>query len=418
MSATRQVAAQKVRGRTRMISSLALLSLSLLSMQSSFFRHVSSFPLLSPSTSSSWRKTLIASRPRVSIPLSSNQCLSRTERIYISSRLFSQSSESVVELQYSEFIPPSAEATHPPVIFLHGLLGNKRNFASLASSLSSQLRNPRPIYTLDLRNHGENTHDWRSSMSYTEMARDVLAFMDKNTQHEKAVLVGHSMGGKVAQSLALMHPERVAGLVVLDIAPVRYYSGQKEGSDGEGSSGSGSGSGDGSGWKAVEEIVRSVAQIDLNKGQYTTKRDVDAALRQGGALEDPALRAFVLTNLEQVRSTDEDTAPLRWKINWDGIVKELDRIAGFDVHGQVLDGVVSFEDDGAASQSNNNNLQYAGDVFFIHGGASRFVRHSHISTIASYFPNHMLTTIRGVGHWVHAEAPDDTIALLKRYLDR
>jgi pimeloyl-ACP methyl ester carboxylesterase len=251
-------------------------------------------------------------------------------------------------------------------------------------------------------------------MSYTEMARDVLAFMDKNTQHEKAVLVGHSMGGKVAQSLALMHPERVAGLVVLDIAPVRYYSGQKEGSDGEGSSGSG----DGSGWKAVEEIVRSVAQIDLNKGQYTTKRDVDAALRHGGALEDPALRAFVLTNLEQVRSTDEDTAPLRWKINWDGIVKELDRIAGFDVHGQVLDGVVSFEDDGAASQSNNNNLQYAGDVFFIHGGASRFVRHSHISTIASYFPNHMLTTIRGVGHWVHAEAPDDTIALLKRYLDR
>jgi len=116
MSATRQVAAQKVRGRTRMISSLALLSLSLLSMQSSFFRHVSSFPLLSPSTSSSWRKTLIASRPRVSIPLSSNQCLSRTERTYISSRLFSQSSESVVELQYSEFIPPSAEATHPPVM--------------------------------------------------------------------------------------------------------------------------------------------------------------------------------------------------------------------------------------------------------------------------------------------------------------
>merc|ERR1712194_786161 len=73
---------------------------------------------------------------------------------------------------------------------------------------------------------------------------------------------------------------------------------------------------------------------------------------------------------------------------------------------------------GTLPQTNNNKLQYEGDVFFIHGGASRFVRHSHISTIAPFFPNHMLTTLRGIGHWVHAEAPDDTIALLKRYLDR
>jgi len=265
-------------------------------------------------------------------------------------------------------------------------------------------------------------------MSYSEMARDVLAFMDKlaesnNNNHDgdgndgehyqKAVLVGHSMGGKVAQSLALMHPERVAGLVVLDIAPVRYYS-QPNKEKG--------GGGDDSGWKAVEEIVRSVAQIDLHEGGYTTKRDVDAVLRRG-MLEDPALRAFVLTNLEQLRTSEENEVPLRWKIHWDGIVKELDRIAGFDVHDQVMDdsAVIDDNDDddgGEAMIQQKEQMKYEGDVFFIHGGASRFVRHSYISTIASFFPNHMLTTIRGVGHWVHAEAPDDTIALLKKYLDR
>eukprot|EP00574_Skeletonema_japonicum_P003895 CAMPEP_0201725008 /NCGR_PEP_ID=MMETSP0593-20130828/8544_1 /ASSEMBLY_ACC=CAM_ASM_000672 /TAXON_ID=267983 /ORGANISM="Skeletonema japonicum, Strain CCMP2506" /LENGTH=247 /DNA_ID=CAMNT_0048216323 /DNA_START=405 /DNA_END=1148 /DNA_ORIENTATION=- len=247
-------------------------------------------------------------------------------------------------------------------------------------------------------------------MSYSEMARDVLAFIDKISS-EKAVIVGHSMGGKVAQSLALMAPERVAGLVVLDISPVRYYSDNKKGG------------GDDSGWKVVEQIVRSVAEIDLEEGGYKTKREVDAVLRDG-ILEDPALRAFVLTNLEQLRAkdiSDEDKSQclLKWKIHWDGIVNDLDRIAGFDVHDQSMDpDLEALEEQQQSSSSQPSQYTYDGDVFFIHGGASRFVRSSHLSTITSYFPNHMLTTIRGVGHWVHAEAPDDTSALLKRYLDR
>lgn len=336
----------------------------------------------------------------------------------IQSTLYSH--EDVVQLSHSVFQPSSSSkggaSQHPPVIILHGLLGNKRNFASLASSLSTQLQNPRSIYTVDLRNHGENTHDWKNTMSYSEMARDVLAFIDKISS-EKAVIVGHSMGGKVAQSLALMAPDRVAGLVVLDIAPVRYYSDNNK-----------KAIGDDSGWKVVEEIVRSVAQIDLEAGGYKTKREVDAVLRDG-ILEDPALRAFVLTNLEQLRAKKDSTEEgeeesskslLKWKIHWDGIVNELDRIAGFDVHDQAMDDDLEAIDDQEQSSSSTTSSQYTydGDVFFIHGGASRFVRSSHLSTITSYFPNHMLTTIRGVGHWVHAEAPDDTIALLKRYLDR
>lgn len=339
---------------------------------------------------------------------SAARVISATSSTSIQSTVYSQ--EDVVQLSYNEFQPTSSSTTtHPPVILLHGLLGNKRNFASLASSLSSQLQNPRAIYTVDLRNHGENTHDWRSTMSYSEMARDVLAFID-SLEHQKAVIVGHSMGGKVAQSLALMAPDRVAGLVVLDIAPVRYYSDNDNNKKG--------GAGDDSGWKVVEQIVRSVAQIDLEEGGYKTKREVDAVLRNG-ILEDPALRAFVLTNLEQLRSKDiEDESSqqslLKWKIHWDGIVNQLDSIAGFDVHDQAMDEDILT----AVEESSPSKYTYDGDVFFIHGGASRFVRSSHLSTITSFFPNHMLTTIRGVGHWVHAEAPDDTIALLKRYLDR
>lgn len=209
-------------------------------------------------------------------------------------------------------------------------------------------------------------------MSYTEMAMDVLAFMDREN-FNKVVLVGHSMGGKVAKALALAEPSRVDGLVVLDIAPVTYTVQDLH-------------------WKAVQDIIVALATLQLEVGQ--TKRDVDKALRI--SVEDPALRAFVLTNLDM---TNEKQGP-KWKINMNAIHSQLETIAGFDI------------------PKEEENPQYQGDTFFIHGGSSKFVRHSYMPTIARYFPNHMLTTIRGAGHWVHAEAPDDTLALLKQYLDR
>jgi len=68
---------------------------------------------------------------------------------------------------------------NPQVILLHGLLGQKRNLASLGSAFATQLELKRVIYAVDLRNLGDNTHDWRVEMSYSHMAHDVIAFIDK-----------------------------------------------------------------------------------------------------------------------------------------------------------------------------------------------------------------------------------------------
>ena len=124
----------------------------------------------------------------------------------------------VVELKYTEYSQPeasSAASRKPPVIIVHGLLGQSRNFASIAQSLAAQLQFKRRIITVDLRNHGESGHS--DSMSYTAQAQDLLAVMDREGM-EEAVLIGHSMGGKVVKAAALLHPERVTGLVVMDIA--------------------------------------------------------------------------------------------------------------------------------------------------------------------------------------------------------
>lgn len=176
---------------------------------------------------------------------------------------------------------------------------------------------------------GDNHHDWRDEMSYPAMAHDVLHFCDAHGL-EQVELIGHSVGGKVAQALALTAPERVAGLVVIDIAPVAYSADEPH-------------------WKAVQEIVDALCRVKLSRdddGTPASKRDVDLQLRR--AIPDPALRAFCLTNLDEKAG--------RWKIHLESIADQLDSLARFDV-------------------PTSKEGQYDGDAFFIHGGQSRFVRH-------------------------------------------
>jgi esterase len=305
-----------------------------------------------------------------------------------------QKAVKTVALQWMDFHnhPPSNSNTvvslssPPPVVLLHGLLGNKRNFQTVASSLGAQLESPRRIVGVDLRNHGDS--EWSDSMSYVDMAHDVLEFLN-DQQFETVVLVGHSMGGKVAQALSLLAPHRVAGLVVLDIAPVTYDPHTDPH------------------WKAVVDILQAMQEATEQAPETAaaaaasiplTKQVMDKKLRL--AIPDPALRAFVLSNF----------GPKGWKIPLSTIVHQLERLAGFDYRLE--------EDDDKTTNDDTRRRRYEGDVFFIHGGQSRFVRLAYMDQIAEFFPNHMLTTVRGAGHWVHAEAPDDTVALLKRYLDR
>jgi esterase len=333
----------------------------------------------SPLPARAFGATLLRQRRRVGArtPLQSSALSTTTSSVTTTDTANSASSNAAVALKHMEYGKVDAAQNSsssflakekPAALFLHGLLGNKRNFASIGASLSQQIASPRRLIGLDLRNHGENQHDWRDDMTYASMAADVLHFCDvQGLDHVE--LIGHSVGGKVAQAVALLQPERIKGLVVIDIAPVRYTPDEPH-------------------WKAVQDIIQALMSVTVQPNM--TKREVDVQLRS--SIPDPALRAFCLTNFQNGN----------WNVPLPYIRSQLDTLAGFDVPTQSLSSIA----------------QFTGDAFFIHGGQSRFVRHQHLETIGEYFPNHMLTTIRGAGHWVHAEAPEDTTALLQRFLDR
>lgn len=99
-------------------------------------------------------------------------------------------------------------ATGTPVLFLHGVTDSWRSFEQMLPHLPPTMR----AIAVTQRGHGDASRP--DTFSYREMAGDVAAFMDA-LHIPTAVVVGHSMGGLVAQRFAIDFPARARGLVLL-----------------------------------------------------------------------------------------------------------------------------------------------------------------------------------------------------------
>ena len=100
-----------------------------------------------------------------------------------------------------------------PVMLVHGFTGAKEDFTDFLEPLAERGWH---AVAPDLRGHGASDHPGdEESYSLAVMAADVLALADA-LGWERFVLLGHSMGGMVAQHLLLAAPERVRGLVLMD----------------------------------------------------------------------------------------------------------------------------------------------------------------------------------------------------------
>jgi len=255
-----------------------------------------------------------------------------------------------MKLHYREF----GEA-HPgtPLILLHGLLGSLVNWQRIARRLGER----HCVIVPDLRNHGRSPHD--PDVSYPAMAGDVLELMD-HLGVARAVLVGHSMGGKTAMWLALEQPERVEKLVVVDIAPVTY-----------------------SGRLGV--LLDALLELPLDR--IERRAEADEWLK--GRIPDKAVRDYLLQNL--VREEDG----WRWRTNLRALRDGLDLISSFP---EVPEGV-----------------RYFGPVLFLHGSRSDYVKPEYLPRMKKLFPR-MERVALEAGHWVYAEQPEAFLAALEAFL--
>ncbi|MEA2725180.1 MAG: hypothetical protein QOH59_2951 [Gemmatimonadales bacterium] len=98
-----------------------------------------------------------------------------------------------------------------PVVFVHSLAGNSTHWAAQLE----HLRRDRRAVALDVRGHGRSEPPKDSNYTIAAIASDIAAAVD-TLGLDRFVLVGHSMGGGAALTYAGAHPDRVAGLVLVD----------------------------------------------------------------------------------------------------------------------------------------------------------------------------------------------------------
>ena len=242
----------------------------------------------------------------------------------------------------------------PPLVVLHGLFGSSGNWRGIARELAAT----HTVHSVDLRNHGASP--WADSMDYLEMADDVLQLCDRLGLKAPAVL-GHSMGGKVAMALALRHPGRIGGLIVVDIAPDSYAD-------------------------TLTPYAEAMRGADVMAA--ASRAEVQRRLQE--TTPDPEVVPFLMQNL--VSRNDH----FDWRLNLLGIGLAMPQLCAFP---SALLG-----------------LRFDGPVTVIAGRDSDYVVDHDGAAFEPMFTRVAVQVIENAGHWVHADQPRAFLASVRQTL--
>lgn len=228
-----------------------------------------------------------------------------------------------------------------PLFIVHGVFGMSDNWLTLGKKWAEHYS----VYLIDARNHGHSPH--ADSMSYREMADD-LAELAEHLGLDKINMLGHSMGGKIAMTLAIHHPDLVEKLIVVDIGPKGYPLHH-------------------------QAIIKGLTE--LNNTHLTSRREADELLGQW--VQEWGVRQFLLKNLYW-----KEKGVLGFRMNVPVIAEHMPQIV------QEVD-----------------QVQVDTPTMFVRGLKSKYIEDDDIVYIHDLYPNSTVVDVEDSGHWVHAEQP-------------
>lgn len=232
-----------------------------------------------------------------------------------------------------------------PFVILHGFLGMSDNWKTLGIRWSEA---GYEVHLLDQRNHGRSFHS--DEFSYEVMAEDLKKYCEEHNLKE-IILLGHSMGGKVAMQFAVTYPKMVSKLIVADIGPKAYPPHH-------------------------QDILKALSQLDFSK--IKSRGEAEDILSE--YIKDDGTKLFLLKNLYR-KNKDE----LALRINLPVLSGKIEEVG------------VSLPE----------SAVFRGDTLFLGGEKSGYIEPIDELLIKKHFPNAKIRTISKAGHWLHAENPDE-----------
>jgi pimeloyl-ACP methyl ester carboxylesterase len=281
-------------------------------------------------------------------------------------------------LDYDLFTPKTNTSKPiPPIIFLHGLLGNRKNNRSSARQLAEQLETP--FIVPDLRNHGTSFH--AEPMNYKTMSDDITKLIENLpstiSRHQGFIILGHSMGAKVAMIHALRFPNLVKGVVSIDNIP---YQNPED--------------------SFIEFEKFHIALHTLN---WCVKKHPEWTLNE--------VKSYLIKYVEPAENIVNF-----WLTN---IVEKNGKLSPkipFEILNRSVDDVLHWKMEQYGDLDQFSHQKNIAPLLIIKANYSKFIGSDiHTHAIAKFFPDYHVKPI-DAGHWIVTERKNDFIKIVKDWV--
>ncbi|KAF8796931.1 protein ABHD11-like [Argiope bruennichi] len=242
-----------------------------------------------------------------------------------------------------------------PVILLHGMTLNKETWHGILELIA--LDTKKKVCVADLRNHGQSP--WNDKeYDVIAMTEDVKHLMDR-INAPKAILLGHSLGGKIGVHLALTYPERVEKLIVEDMRP----NGQTEDS-----------------LKGAESFARLLIDLEKYIPQGVTEREAKEEFLK--IMKESLAKINVTYEIDDLTYIPVKCSDGKCKLSVNPVILEVVARNIFEL-------------------LNESSGRFDGPALFIYGTESGLRVNEDEKNIKKLFPAAKLVGVEGADHVVH-----------------